>query len=130
MIVADANIVIAASRPEHVHHGEATRIVVEHGRDGIVLHSLTMAEVLVGPAKSGAQVEARQKLQEAGFGLSPEGDPSPEELALVRATAALKMPDACVLATAERLKADVATFDARLAREARARGVRVRGLPE
>ena len=43
-------------------------------------------------------------------------------LARVRATAALTMPDACVLAQAEHLGAPLATFDKRLAREARARG--------
>lgn len=47
MIVADANIVIAASNPSDVHHVQATAIVLEHGPDGIALHSLTLAEVLV-----------------------------------------------------------------------------------
>lgn len=128
MLVADANIVIAASNPAHVHHAEATAIVLDHGRDGIVLHSLTMAEVLVGPARGGDQAVARQQLEAAGFRPSPTGDPAPEDLALVRATTALKMPDACVLATAEHLRADLATFDTRLAREAHARGVTVLGL--
>jgi predicted nucleic acid-binding protein len=128
VIVADANVVIAASSPGHVHHRDATRIVLDHGLDGIVLHSLTMAEVLVGPARTGAHVQARERLAAAGFRLSPTGDPHPEALALVRATTSLKMPDACVLATAERLVVALATFDARLARDARARGVRVHGL--
>lgn len=128
MLVADANVVIAASNPAHVHHAEAIAIVLDRGRDGIVLHSLTMAEVLVGPARAGAQAVARQLLEAAGFCLSPAGDPAPEDLALVRATTALKTPDACVLATAEHLGADLATFDARLARESRAHGVTVLGL--
>lgn len=128
MIVADANIVIAASSPGHVHHRDAVRIVAEHGRGRIVLHSLTMAEVLVGPARAGAQAAAREALAAAGFRLPPEGDPPPEDLALVRATAQLKVPDACVLATAEHLASDLATFDARLAREARSRGITVHGL--
>lgn len=127
MIVADANIVIAASNPSDVHHAEATAIVLEHGPDGIVLHSLTLAEVLVGPARAGAHVRARHQLEAAGFRLSAEGEPPPEDLALVRATAGLKMPDACVLALAELLEAPLATFDARLANAARARGITVHG---
>ena len=130
MIVADANVVIAASTPGHVHHRAAVAIVLEHGRDGMALHSLTLAEVLVGPARAGAQVEARQVLSEAGFTLAAQGDPAPEDLARVRATTALTMPDACVLALAEHLAAPLATVDKRLAREAAARGVAVIGLDE
>lgn len=130
MIVADASVVIAASIPAHVHYERATRLVLEHGRSGIALHSLTLAEILVGPARSGAEAEARQTLTEAGFTLSPDGDPSPEQLARVRATTSLKMPDACVLATAEHLDVPLATFDQRLAREAIKRGTAVYGLDD
>ncbi len=130
MIVADANVVIAAANPGHAHHAAARDVVRTHGRDRIVLHSLTLAEVLVGPARTGGQVEARARLERAGFSVSPDGDPASEALALVRATTSLKMPDACVLATAEHLGADLATFDRRVAREARARGVTVLGAPE
>ncbi len=130
MIVADANVVIAASTPGHVHHDVATAIVLAHGRDGIMLHSLTLAEVLVGPARADSQVQARRTLAEAGFALAVQGDPAPEDLARVRATSTLTMPEACVLATAEQLGAPLATFDKRLAREAAARGVVVLGLDE
>jgi len=127
MIVVDANIVIAASTPGHVHHDAAQQIVTDHGGDGMVLHSLTMAEVLVGPARSGAEKAARRLLTDAGFRLAPQGDPAPEHLARVRASTTLKMPDACVLATAEHLEVAVATFDRRVAREAGERGIAVLG---
>jgi predicted nucleic acid-binding protein len=130
VIVADANVVVAASTPGHVHHAAARRIVLDHGGDGIVLHSLTLAEVLVAPARTGQELQVRQKLADARFGLSPLGDPPPEHLARVRATAALKMPDACVLATAEQLRVPLATFDRRLAQEASARGTVVLGLDD
>lgn len=128
VIVADANVVIAAANANHVHHSAAQQLLREHGLEGVVLHSLTLAEVLVGPAKLGEQGAARRALARAGFDLSPTGDPAPEALARVRATASLTMPDACVLATAEHLQADLATFDKRLAREARASAVTVLGL--
>ncbi|GED11835.1 hypothetical protein CCE02nite_38340 [Cellulosimicrobium cellulans] len=89
MIVGDANIVIAASNPWDVHHAEVTAIVLEHGPDRIVVHSLTLAEVRVGPAGAGAYVRARHLLEAAGFRLSAEGEPTPEDLALVRAAAPL-----------------------------------------
>jgi predicted nucleic acid-binding protein len=128
VIVADANVLIAASTPGHVHHERARSILLEHGAAGIVLHSLTMAEVLVGPARAGQQEAARAAFEAAGVRCSPATDPAPTALALVRATASVKMPDACVLATAEHVGAALATFDARLAREATSRGTRVIGL--
>ena len=127
MIVVDANVVIAASSPGHVHHEAAQQIVTDHGGEGMVLHSLTMAEVLVGPARGGAEAVARGLLADAGFRLAPQGDPSPEHLARVRASTTLKMPDACVLATAEHLQVALATFDRRVAREAGERGIAVLG---
>ncbi|MFV2143287.1 MULTISPECIES: type II toxin-antitoxin system VapC family toxin [Isoptericola] len=128
MIVADANVVIAAAQPDHVHHSGARRIVREHGLEHIAMHSLTLAELLVGPARVGAHASVRAKLAEAGFALSPQGDPAPEALAVVRAETSLKMPAACVLALAEHLDVALATFDQRLAREAGARGRHVYGL--
>lgn len=129
MIVADANVVIAATNPADAHHERARTILLEDGGDGVVLHSLTMAEVLVGPARAGEQDRAYAAFAAAGIRSSSATDPGPTALALVRASAALKMPDACVLATAEHLSVPLATFDARLAREATARGVTVIGAP-
>lgn len=129
MIVADANVVIAASTPGHSHHASAQEILREHGPRGIVLPTLTMAEVLVGSARAGAEDRARHLLSKAGFDLLPAEEPTPEDLARLQAGTSLKMPDVCVLATAEHLQVGLATFDARLAREAEARGVTVLGLP-
>src|SRR5690606_5977260 len=58
VIVGNATVVIAASNPSDVHHAEATAIVLEHGPDGIVLHFLTLAAVLVRPARAGAHARA------------------------------------------------------------------------
>ena len=130
MIVADASVVIAAMNPGDAHHDEAQRIILEHGPAGIALHSLTLSEILVGPARSGAEGTVRQKLAAAGIALAPAGDPTPEDLARVRAATSLAMPDACVLAQAEHLGVPLATFDKRLARETVARGVVVLGTSD
>lgn len=127
VIVADANVMIAAANPADVHHHRARTILLEHGGAGVVLHSLTMAEVLVGPARAGQQEAAHAAYLAAGVHSSATTDPTPTALARVRATTALKMPDACVLATAEHASAPLATFDARLARAATARGTTVIG---
>ncbi|GMA23924.1 hypothetical protein GCM10025864_16830 [Luteimicrobium album] len=129
MIVVDAGVVIAATTPAHLHHDAAQRIVAEHGGGGMVLHPLTMADILVGPARGGAEAHARRVPEAAGFGLAPDGGPSPEGGArAVTSPVALKMSDACVLATAEQLGVPLATFDQRLTREALNRQVVVLGL--
>lgn len=127
VIVADAHVLIAAANPADVHHRRARSILLEHGGAGVVLHSLTMAEVLVGPARAGRQEDAHAAYVAAGVRSSPATDPAPTAVARVRATTALKMPDACVLATAEHAGAPLATFDTRLAREATGRGTAVIG---
>lgn len=125
MLVADANVVIAVSSPRHIHHERAKAIVLEHGGAGIVLHSLTFAEVLVGPARSGHEALASDRLIAAGFSLSTAGEPDPSRLARIRAHSTLKMPDVCVVAMAQHLGCDLASFDTRLVREAKAWGVGV-----
>lgn len=76
MIVADANVVIAASNPSGVHHTEATSLVLEHGQHGIVRHFLALAEMLVGPARAGARVQARHRLDLAGSASPAPAQPS------------------------------------------------------
>jgi toxin FitB len=55
------------------------------------------------------------------------GAAAPAELAGLRASAGLKLPDCCVLLAAEQVGGGLATFDERLAAVARQRGVPVRG---
>jgi predicted nucleic acid-binding protein len=112
VIVADASVIIAAANPAEVHHERARAILREAGEAGVVLHSLTMAEVLVGPARSGAQDVAHAAFAAAGIRSSSATDPPPTA-------------QACVLATAEHLAVPLATFDERLVRAAAARGVTV-----
>lgn len=124
MLVVDANVVIAAISPGHVHHEHAQAILRE--AEAAVLHTLTMAEVLVGPARAGDIDRAARRLAAAGL-RTVENEPTAAELASVRAATGPRMPDACALATAEGLSCPLATFDARLARAAAIRGVPVLG---
>ena len=90
---------------------------------------ITLAEVLVGPARSGALDRATAVLAELGvqdLGLS---DVAPSRLAALRAATGLKLPDCCFLLAAEQQQAELATFDSRLASVARERGIRVRSSP-
>ncbi|HHX86179.1 MAG TPA: type II toxin-antitoxin system VapC family toxin [Actinomycetales bacterium] len=124
MIVADASVIIAALSPSEPAHAWALALLRDAQR--VVVHPITCAEVLVGPARRSADLAASLDADLCDLAVD-HGSVAvpPYELALVRAESGLRMPDACVLATAESLDLPLATLDQRLADASRARGVEV-----
>ncbi len=115
MIVLDAGVLIGLLDGADAHHRAAVTLFEEQ-RAPFVVHELTLAEVLVGPARLGCEHDVWSDLQAVGVRLA---DLDVEEyvmlLARLRARSGLKMPDACVLATAEALDCKLVTFDKQLA---------------
>lgn len=92
------------------------------------MHTLTLAEVLVGGVRVGRANQLFADLHSIGVLAL---DPVPNEpmiLAELRAASGLKMPDCCVLMVALHDSSPLATFDEQLARTAQAMGLRT--LPE
>jgi predicted nucleic acid-binding protein len=127
VIVVDANVMIAVLDPQDSHFDLARRFFVAHASERLAAHRLTMAEALVLAAHGGSEVAAAAAISALGVGRFDEPD-DPIELARLRASSGLKMPDCCVLYAALREKAKLATFDARLARAASEAGVPVVAL--
>ena len=129
-IVVDANIVISAVAPANATHDAAMALLRQHADATKCLHRLTLAEVYAGPARDSGLEEVlrlEKVLWRAGFVEVGAGDgPTAIQMAASRALG-LRMPDAVVLATADRLGLPLATFDAQLAARARARGLVVYG---
>lgn len=123
MITLDASVLIAHLNPVDFHHHAATRILVSAPADSLLVHSLTLAEVLVGGVRTGRGVEMRDDLFAAGIRLARQEQDEPLRLAALRATTGLKLPDCCVLHAAITNAASVATFDQALARVASGRGL-------
>jgi predicted nucleic acid-binding protein len=72
--------------------------------------------------------EARRALDELVVEPIEIGSDAAPLLALLRTETSLRMPDCCVLHAASRTRADtILTFDERLARVARSRGLNVPG---
>ncbi|MFT4136606.1 type II toxin-antitoxin system VapC family toxin [Microbacterium sp.] len=91
------------------------------------LHPATLAEVLTGPAHRGLETAVRTAVDELRIDLSiPEAD-EPVQVARLRASTGLKLPDCYVLALAEQTGSALATFDERLTAVARDRGLTVVG---
>lgn len=122
MIVLDAGVLIGFLEPADVHHDAAVSLLAETA-EPLVVHPITLAEVLVGPARAHREVELSADLRDLGVRTAELGDDQPVLLARLRADTRLKMPDVCVLATAIGLSAALATFDTRLATAASAYGV-------
>ena len=123
MIVLDASVLIAHLDAADSHHERADRLLAASGSEELSASVVTLAEVLVGPARKGVVDRALAALEQLAVAAVPIARETPVRLALVRAETGLKLPDCCVLLAAEESGAAVATFDDRLAGAATSRGL-------
>ncbi len=126
MIVLDASVMIAVLDRDDAHFRAARDVFRAAAEQRVVAHRLTMAEALVLAARTKRTAAAAAALSGLGVGRLDEPD-DPVELAELRATTGLRLPDACILLAARRDHAGLATFDRKLADAARVEGVAVVG---
>lgn len=108
LIVVDASVLIGWLDDSDAHHVEAIDVLA--AVEQFVVHPLTLAEVLVHPARSGLETDVMARLEAIGMVVSNE-PLDPVSLAKLRATTKLKMPDCVVLACANVHGLDLASFD-------------------
>lgn len=125
MIVLDASVLIAHLNSTDVHHDVATALLVAAAPGTMLVHTVSLAEVLVGGVRIGRGSSMRDAIRAMGIAVAANDDDEPLRLAELRATSGLKLPDCCVLDAAIRHQAALATFDDRLAETARRYGVSV-----
>jgi predicted nucleic acid-binding protein len=119
VIVVDASVLIAHLDERDALHEQAVERLLDAADESLGCSTLTLAEVLVGPARRGRLDDARAaiaalEIQEIALGADAAGD-----LATLRAETGLKLPDCCVLLAARDARASgILTFDERLARAA------------
>jgi predicted nucleic acid-binding protein len=123
VIALDASVLVAHLYPYDAHHDAATSILLGAADEPLLVHAITMAEVLVGGARIGKGAEMQADLQAAGILIAGRDDDEPLRVAELRATTGLKLPDCCVLDAARTNDARLATFDLALATAARRLGV-------
>jgi predicted nucleic acid-binding protein len=119
VITLDASVVIAHLYPLHPHHDVATAYLRASVDEELLIHSLNLAEVLVGGVKAGRRQELLSDLQAIGIRVADRADGEPLRLASLRADTGLKLPDCCALDTALLTGSTLATFDDTLAKAAR-----------
>jgi predicted nucleic acid-binding protein len=125
VIVLDASVLIAHLDADDALHGRASTLLRALAEQQFAASALTLAEVLVGPARAGALERAGAALRRLGVDTVPLLGSSPAALAGLRAATGLRLPDCCVLLAAEEAGAALATFDDRLATAARRRALPV-----
>jgi predicted nucleic acid-binding protein len=108
LIVVDASVLIGWLDDSDAHHVEAIDVLA--AVEQFVVHPLTLAEVLVHPARIGLETDVMARLEAIGMVVSNE-PLDPVSLAKLRATTKLKMPDCVVLACANVHGLDLASFD-------------------
>jgi predicted nucleic acid-binding protein len=125
VIVLDASVLIAYLDGDDAHHSLAEGLLAEAIDEDFVAGPLTLAEVLVVPARDGRLDRVRAALRDLEVQELPFPVDTPVRLAQLRATTGLKMPDCCVLLAAQDAAASIASFDERLGQAAEDRGLAV-----
>lgn len=125
MITLDASVVIAHLSPHDPHHQAASAYLEASLAEDLLMHSLSLAEVLVGGARAGRAQEMLDDLLAIGIRVAERPDDEVLRLANLRADSGLKLPDCCALHTALVTGSALATFDEHLAETARRRHLTV-----
>ena len=119
MIILDASMLIAHLDSRDALHERAREALLEVAAQPLAASALTLAEVLVGPARQSRLDQAGEALRSLGVEPLSLGPDAPSRLARLRAETGLKLPDCCVLLAAQDAPAgSVVTFDDRLRRAA------------
>lgn len=130
MITLDASVIIAHLYPHDSNHEAATGYLQASAGEEFRIHSLNLAEVLVGGVRAKRGQEMLTDLHAIGIHVADRPDGEALRLARLRAGSGLKLPDCCALDTAVTTSSTLATFDDALARAARRHDVTVAPEPE
>jgi predicted nucleic acid-binding protein len=125
VIALDASVLIAHLYPFDAYHDAATRVLLNTESETLLVHAITMAEVLLGGVSSGRGAEMLADLEAVGLRIARRDDDEPLRLAELRVRTGLRLPDCCVLDAAVTNGAALATFDQALATAASGLGVPV-----
>lgn len=128
MIVLDANVVIGFLDGSNANHARAVELLDALAGEPLVMHEVTQAEVLAGPAQLGAEAAERVWATILRLGVvQANPQTTPLGIARLRAVTGLPIPDCLVILSAGDAVAGnrVLTFDERLAAKARQLGYTV-----
>jgi predicted nucleic acid-binding protein len=127
VFVLDASVLIAHLDRSDAHHERARQVLLQAADQALAASPVTLAEVLVAPARAGQLDRASAALDELGVRAVQLDANAHVRLATLRAATGLKLPGCCVLLATEQVRGSLATFDDRLAAVGREHGHLVLG---
>lgn len=110
VIVLDASVVIAFLDSSDAHHASAVAALAAHQSEQLVLPASTYAEILVGPYRRGPEAVTivDRFIADLAIRVIPITEQIARHAAALRSQhAALRLPDALVLATGDLLEASI-----------------------
>lgn len=125
MIILDASVLIGHLDGHDGHHEQARALLTANAGTAFGASSISLAETLVAPARTGKLEIARDALAHLAVKELALGKEAPGRLAELRAETGLKLPDCCVLLAAQEHDGTVASFDVDLSRQARNLGLTI-----
>jgi predicted nucleic acid-binding protein len=125
VIILDASVLIGHFEPADAHHTDATALLRAQALESFAASVITLAEVYVGAARAGQSDQLHQLLAQLQIESLDLPAGAARRLGELRATTKLRMPDCCVLYSAEQHSAAIATFDDKLAARAADLGLTV-----
>ncbi len=125
MIILDASVLIGHFESADAHHADATALLRARALEAFAASVVTLAEVYVGAARAGQADKLHRLLEQLQIGGLDLPARAARRLGELRATTMLKMPDCCVLYSAQQHNAAIATFDGKLSARATELGLTV-----
>jgi predicted nucleic acid-binding protein len=119
----DADVLIGALDGNDAHHSDARGLLTHwHAQQETVLIGLlNLSEVLIAPAADERRLRAaRSAIAALGVTIHQPTEAIAVDAARLRSRHPISLPDSYLLATARHLDARVASFDAKIARAAKA----------
>jgi predicted nucleic acid-binding protein len=125
VVVLDASALIALVSSSEPHHDWALEMFLETSSFDLQMTCLTQAEVMVHPHRANKIEKFMKLIDGLNLEITPIEAADASQLASLRATTNLKMPDAVILSQAMKVSGSIATTDQALAKVARSKGVGV-----
>jgi predicted nucleic acid-binding protein len=125
LVILDASALIALASDTDPNHNWALEMFRDTAAFGLQMTALTEAEVLVHPARAGKLEKFLKLIGALGLEITPIEESDSSQIAKIRASTSLKMPDAAVLSQAIKVAGSIATTDQKLAKAAKEKGVGV-----
>jgi predicted nucleic acid-binding protein len=117
-VILDSSALIALYSSRDKHHGWAMKMFMETMEFQLAMPVLTYAEALIHPMRAGKKKEFQAGIRGLGIEISSIPHESVDQIAELRASTKLRMPDVVVLSEAMNTSSAIATTDHLLSKTA------------